>query len=50
MKIMLRNRQRKSTIGMFTEKSMKEAVVMVIVGLFYLGHNGHSVRFAPGKI
>ena len=32
MKIMIRNRQRKSTIGMFTEESMKEAVVMVING------------------
>ena len=33
MKIMVRNRQlRKSTIGMFTEESMKEAAVMVING------------------
>ena len=30
MKIMVRNRQKKSTISMFTEESMKEAVVMVI--------------------
>ena len=30
MKIMVRNRQRKSIIGMFTQESMKEAVVMVI--------------------
>ena len=29
MKIMVRNRQRKFTIGMFTEESMKKAVVMV---------------------
>ena len=29
---MVKNRQRKSTIGMFTEESMKEAVVMVING------------------
>ena len=27
---MIRNRQRKSTIGTFTEESIKEAVVMVI--------------------
>ena len=32
MKTMIRNRQRKSTIGMFTEESMKEAVVMLING------------------
>ena len=30
MKIIVKNGQRKSTIGMFTEESMKEAVVMVI--------------------
>ena len=29
---MVRNRQRKFTIGMFTEESMKEAVVMAING------------------
>ena len=32
MKIIVRNRQRKPTIGMFTEESMKKAVVMVING------------------
>ena len=39
MKIMVRNRQRKSTIGMFIEESMKETVVMVING-------GVSIRSA----
>ena len=29
---MIRNRQKKSTIGMFTEESMKEVVFMVING------------------
>ena len=32
MKIMVRNRQRKFTLGMFIDESMKEAVVMVING------------------
>ena len=32
MKIIVRNRQRKSSIGMFTKDSMKEAVVMIING------------------
>ena len=32
MKIMVKNMQRKFTIGMLTEESMKEAVVMVING------------------
>ena len=36
---MVRNRQRKSTIGMFIGKSMKETVVMVING-------GVSIRSA----
>ena len=43
MKIMIRNRQRKSTIGMFTEESMKEAVVMVING-------GISIRRAAERM
>ena len=32
MKTMIRNRQKKSTIGMFTDESVKEALVMVING------------------
>ena len=34
---MVRNRQRKSIIGMFTEESMKEAVVMVNGGVSIRG-------------
>ena len=33
MKIMVRNRQRKSTIGMFTKESMKEVAAVVINGV-----------------
>ena len=40
---MVRNRQRKSTIGMFTKKSMKKAVVMVING-------GVSIRSAAERM
>ena len=40
---MVRNRQRKFTIGMFTEKSMKEGVVMVING-------GVSIRGAAERM
>ena len=43
MKIMVRNRQRKSAIGMFTEETMKEAVVMVI-------HSGVSIRGAAERM
>ena len=43
MKIMVRNRQRKSSIGMFTEDSMKEAVVMIING-------GVSIRGAAERM
>ena len=41
---MVRNRQRKSTIGKFTEESMKEAVVTVI----YVG--GVSIRRAAERM
>ena len=40
---MVRNRQRKSTIGMFAEESMKEAVFMVING-------GVSIRSAAERM
>ena len=43
MKIMVRNRQRKSTVDMFTEESIKEAVVMVING-------GVSIRGATERM
>ena len=40
---MVKNKQRKSTIGMFTEESMKEAVVVVING-------GVSIRGAAERM
>ena len=49
MKIMVRNKQRKPTIGMFTEESMKEAVVMVINNSVSLSIRSAAERMGVAK-
>ena len=50
MKIMVRNRQRKFTIGMFTKKSMKEAMIMVINGGVFIRRAAERMGVAKSTL
>ena len=50
MKIMVRNRQRKSTIGMFTKESMKEVAAVVINGVVSIRGAAEKMGVAKSKL